>query len=226
MKLNYLCDTYQEFLERLVYQVSRGYYFFHVNYLPEGKFNKFTEIDKKLIGKYDAEKSKHQRYRQKQKQEANYYYLRWYNVFVILKTEGKVSLNETDKFTDIRGKGKGIIFKVSDITELKVGFSDIIKKGGESIVTVRLTSEYYRGLKDVLIGTIKNKVKSKIIYEFGKLNGFPAWHGIVQQKLLLADFVVEQSRKNNVPMERKELRIIMSRRFKKPTKVIKENEES
>ena len=86
MKLKYLCKDLKGFMQLVTYLVSRGYYYHCVIILPEKKRDKFESIDKKLIDKYAADKSKYQRSRQKIKKQANFYYLRLENLAILLHT--------------------------------------------------------------------------------------------------------------------------------------------
>ncbi|OOB74944.1 hypothetical protein AXF41_14110 [Clostridium haemolyticum] len=67
MKIQYLCGSWQGLIQQVVYLVSRGYYYHHIEYLPQKKSARFPKIDQKLIEKYKADKSKYQRARQKNK---------------------------------------------------------------------------------------------------------------------------------------------------------------
>jgi hypothetical protein len=68
IKINYQCRSWQGFVQQLVYLVSRGGYFYYclVQY-PLEKKEKWEKIDTKLIGKYQCDKSKYQRARNKNK---------------------------------------------------------------------------------------------------------------------------------------------------------------
>jgi len=98
MKLNYLCSSWKSLLEMVNDLAGHGYIYVHVLYLNPKKQDKYLDIDLKLIKKYNAFynklKFKDKYYRRKQKGLANFRYLRWENVVVILHTKGKIILDD------------------------------------------------------------------------------------------------------------------------------------
>ena len=198
---NYLCKSWQGLIQMSVYLVSRGYYWYCLTEYPEKKRDSWAKIDQKLIEKYDADKSKFQRARQKQKYGmANFYFLRWESVSVIFHSKGKFSEKVTynDTFYDIRKKPLKIT--ISDNIEM------VIYEENET-TSVRLSRESYRGFKACLIDVCKLKEQKEIIKEFNKINGLPAWRGIIEQKQLLASFTVREARKHQVWLRKEALRI-------------------
>ena len=166
------------------------------------------ETDRKLTHKYETAKSKFQRSRLKQKGIANFYFLRWYDQAVIFQTAGEVSdaILCDDQFYDVTEKALEV--KVSDDIRFRI-------TRGKS-VTVRLTKDSYRGFKAVLWDVCRSKDRSAIIREFDKLNGIPSWKGIIEQKRMLAAYVVKQARQQHVQLKREELRISTKRKIYKP----------
>lgn len=217
MKIQYLCGSWQGLIQQVVYLVSRGYYYHHIEYLPQKKSARFPKIDQKLIEKYKADKSKYQRARQKNKKIANFYYLRWDNIAIIMHTLGAVEpdIFYDDKFIDIRhNKGK-INLKISDYISLDILLGEL-KQGGIRHTTVKLDKQTYAGFKNVLRDISKTHNKAIIKREFNKLNGLPAWSGIIEQKRKLAKFLIKEARHNQVDLAEKELRI---NTFRQPVKV-------
>ena len=211
--MNYLCNNWQGFLEMCVYLIGRGYKSYcHITY-PQKKIDKWLEIDKKLIHKYDAEKSKFQRSRQKKKGIANFYFLRWYDQVVIFRTQGIVSdaIQYDDQFHNITEKA--LELRISEDIQIRVPFT--------KPVTARLTKDSYRGFKAVLWDACTLKNKSAIIAEFDKVNGLPAWRGIIEQKRKLASFTVKQARRHNVKLKKSDLRILTKRKKYSPYSVKK-----
>jgi len=202
----YLCDSWQGLLQQLVYLVGRGYIYWHVTYFPMNKQKKWEQIDEKLIKKYGTDKSKWQRSRLKVKGMANFMYLRWKQIAVILHTNGDLpedfSLN--DPFSDIRYRH--LTLKISELTSFDIQY---IQKSGyqDYTVTVRFSKEMYRGLKDELYEVSKIKDPNLMKKTFEKINGFPAWAGIVSQRRFLAKYLVKQARKNDVKLNESELKI-------------------
>lgn len=91
MAYKYLCNNWQALLEQIVNLCGNGYYYYHISYLPVRKKEKRKEIDKKIIEKYNLEKdTKDKRYQRKKKGLANFAFLRWEHILVILHTEGKI----------------------------------------------------------------------------------------------------------------------------------------
>jgi hypothetical protein len=209
MGTRYLCATWQGLLQELVYLVGVGYHYYHVTYLPERKKQKWYDIDHKLITKYKADKNKFERARQKRKGIANFFYVRWENVAVILHTEGELEdgVIIDDQFHDICQRPLRI--RVSDLVSF-----DIVKFGDR--YTVKLSKDTYKGLKAELVEVVKTKNRYKIIHAYDRVNGFPAWAGIINQKRLLAEFVCRQADKHGVRLFVKDLRIVDRR---KPVKV-------
>jgi len=206
--MNYLCENWQGFLQMCVYLIGRGYrHYCHVVY-PLRKEYKWEETDRKLIHKYETAKSKFQRSRLKQKGIANFYFLRWYDQAVIFHTAGEVSgaIIYDDHFYNVTEKALEV--KVSDDIRF------IITR--EKSVTVRLTKDSYRGFKAVLWDVCRSKDRSAIIREFDKLNGIPSWKGIIEQKRMLAAYVVKQARQHHVQLKREELRFSTKRKIYKP----------
>lgn len=94
MKLNYLCRNWQSLVENMVDLVGHGYYYVCVIPLPRRKEQKFFEIDYKIMRSYHAFynklQSKDKYYRRKKKGLANFRYLRWDNIAVVLHTPGMI----------------------------------------------------------------------------------------------------------------------------------------
>lgn len=178
------------------------------------------KIDRKLIEKYDCDKSKYERARLKKKKIANFYYLRFHNVFLILHTEGDIRDNIVydDKFKDIRDKKSQISIKISDLTTIDI-FMGAFKKGGTRKVTVKLNKSTYRGIKDSLYIAARTKNINLMKREFDKLNGYPAWSGIIEQKVKLAKYLEKQARSHRVDLKKEDLRINC---YRKPVTVFKE----
>jgi len=189
MKVNYLCKSWQFLLQQLVYQISKGYCYYYVGTIPMGKASKCKQIDEKIISKYNIDLSKFQRYRRKEKELANFYYLRWKNVFVILHTAGSFEkeLILDDEFKDIRDKKKKLDrlqIRISD----NVGFEITLKhKTGQidRAVTISFDRASMQNFDTELKELVQYKKINEIPKFFTRLNGIPAWSGITQQKAVL-----------------------------------------
>lgn len=217
MKIQYLCESWQGFIQQIVFLVSRGYYFHCVTIFPEAKREKWEQIDAKLFGKYQAEKSKWQRSRAKIKGIANFYYLRWEHLAIIMHTAGEIipDIVYDDDFKDIRNKKGRIHLQISDLVGLEVYMGDF-KEGGVQKPTVKLDKVTYTGFKDSIEDVINTKNIGLIIKEFDKINGIPAWSGIIKQKRNLANFLVRKVHQHQLPLNNEQLRI---NTYRKPVKV-------
>jgi hypothetical protein len=188
--------------------IARGYrHYCHVVY-PLRKEYKWEKIDRKLIKKYGITESKDRRSRLKKKGIANFYFLRWYDQAVIFHTAGEISdaIIYDDHFYNVTEKALEV--KVSDDIRFRIT--------REKSVTVRLTKDSYRGLKAVLWDVCTTKDRRAIIREFDKFNGIPSWKGIIEQKRMLAAYVVKQARQHQVHLKRTDLRISTKRKIYKP----------
>lgn len=204
VKHEYLCSSWQGLLQQLAWLLSRGYWYHHVTYLPERKRDRWESIDKKLIAKYGTDLSKWQRARRRKKGLANFAYLRWENVAVLMHTAGDIpsDIVYDDHFRDFRAKGKKNRLKIQ-ISPL-VGFEFYLDDKG---ITVKLDKATFRGIKDSLEEVISTKDVEKIRKEFNKINGFPAYRGIVCQKVQLAKYVVKKAGHHQVKLSASDLRI-------------------
>src|SRR5690625_4941401 len=175
----YLCSSWKGFLQQIVSQLAFGYEYYHITIYPEKKKDKWLQIDKKLIHKYQTKKSKFQRSRIKAKGFVNFYFLRWENIAVILHSDGNISKDITydDKFKNL-GKNP-MLLKISERITFKIQISNIRNKK----IDVFLEKESYQNIKEQIYEiAIKTKRKENIINEFKKLNGLPSYRGINQQQ--------------------------------------------
>ena len=209
-KQEYICASWQGLLQQLAWLLSRGYWYHHVTYLPERKRDRWERIDQKLIKKYGCDKTKWQRARLKKKGVANFYYLRWENVAVLMHTSGDIpsDIVYDDHFRNIMAKGKKNRLKVQ-ISPL-VGFEFYQDPKG---ITVKLDKQTYAGIKDHLETVVATKNVAKIVHEYNKLNGFPAFRGIVRQKIELAKFILNRAGHHQIRLSPQDLRIITYKPF-------------
>ncbi|MBM7693529.1 hypothetical protein JOC77_002969 [Peribacillus deserti] len=197
---DYLVTSWQALLQMIVNLCGKGYYHYHLTELPVSKQSKWGEIDKKIIKKYKTNKSKWQRHRIKAKGVANFYYLRWQNIMVILHTQGSVSdeIVYDDRFSDIRQSP--IYLKISEMSAFRIQLTR------EHKVRVYLTKDTYRGLKDILYNASKTGNIYRMAQTFNIINGFPAYSGIIEQKKRLANYLISQAKRNNVHLSWRNLR--------------------
>lgn len=212
---------WQGFVQQIVHFVSHGYFYYHVVTLPETKRHKWNSIDQKLVEKYNINRSRFARSRAKAKGKANFVYFRYEGIGVILHTPGTMEQTPDDKFYDIRQAA--LTVKVSDLIWLEV--YTFLQPGKEPNKTsrkarrlgasVRLSAKTVEGFRCLFTDIVKARNKVRILYEWNKINGIPAWAKIVYQKQALARFVVAQAKRNQVDISIKELRIVTKRKIVK-----------
>jgi uncharacterized protein YktA (UPF0223 family) len=206
-KQPYLVANWQALMQQLVFLAGQGYTYYYVAYLPKEKEHKFPAIDTKLIAKYQTNVSKYQRYRLKQKNRANFMYLRWEHIVVILHTNGDIPIIEgIDAFKNIRDSS--IVIQLSKYLSLSV-----VLDNGKS--TVKLHKESYRTFKMMIEGYAKQQQKRKIIETIQKLNGIPAYRGVVEQKVLLVEYALKQLEFHGTSANKNEFRILKRRKLYK-----------
>lgn len=179
--------------------MSRGYFWYCITVLPRKKRDRWHLSDRKLIQKYGSELNKFQRARRKSKGLMNFYYLRWSSLAIIMHTTGDLdpSVQMDDEFKDARKMPLSI--QVSDLVKLNV-----YQHGGRW--TVRLAHDTFRGHKAELAEVAKTKNVFRMVETFNRLNGYPAWAGIVNQKHGLARYLCQQARKHQVSLSTRQLR--------------------
>lgn len=202
--MNAICQNWQGLIQMLVYLFSRGYYFYCPIILQAHKQEKWTTTDAKLIDKYNISRSKFQRCRRKQKGLASFYYLRWQAVGCILHTQGDIQdVPYDDTFFDIRQKP--LTIPLTETTQLII--YTCATKDGKVHISVRMTPAMIKGLKAVLSEVAKSKNIKQMKYEFNKMNGLPAYTGIIEQKQNLAKHLIKQAQKHQVSLKASNLRI-------------------
>lgn len=160
-----------------------------------------------MIAKYGIDKSKFQRARLKKKGVANFIFLRWERCAWILRSTGMVTDDIVcdDRFFPVMDRP--IEVKVSDDVQLKVGRFGVDKR-----VSVRMCKDTYQGFKALLWDVAKVKSRERCVREFDKINGLPAWKGIIEQKVMLAAYLVKQARRHQVKLAVGDLRVNTKRK--------------
>jgi len=207
MGYTYEVDSWQGLLQQLVSYVSRGYTKYCVVTYPERKRERFTAIDSKIIGKYRADNSKDQRFRWKKKGYANFVFMRWDCQAFVLQSPGVVrdDIVYDDLFHDL--KKKPIEVRVSQNMSLLVG-----RYGRNGGVSVKISRDTYRDIRAGLMEAASSGDKNRCVREFNKLNGLPAWHGILEQKARLADYLVKKARGHQMKLSKRDLRMYTRRK--------------
>lgn len=225
LSINYLCNRWQGLLETIVNFVSQGYVYYHISYLPVTKLNIAHNVDQKMLKKYNLiGDTKDKRYHRKKQGLANFRYLRWEHIIVVLHTEGIIipkgeEDNYSTTFKAFQAKKYSVVcddnFRNIHLSPMALAISDEVsfevryfaKKDVGEKVTVRLSKQLFRNKKAELAEYAEKKAKNSIIYVFKALNNFPAWRGIIIQKRELYRFVMAQARKHSFAFSKNELTV-------------------
>lgn len=206
MKVDYLCLSWQFFIQQVVHLVGVGYYKYHIGYIPMDKGHKALKIDSKIINKYNIDLSKDQRYRRKKKKLANFYYLRWQHQFIILMSDGALDVQLDDEFFDIRNKQKEINrLKVNVTEKLRFNISLNIKENNKYGVTVNFDNYTYKNFKAEIEDYIQHRQVKQLEHFFKKMRGLPAWQGVIRQEYKLLEEVYKYAKKYNLNTKNKNL---------------------
>nr|WP_181726079.1 hypothetical protein [Planococcus sp. (in: firmicutes)]QJS06174.1 hypothetical protein [Planococcus sp. (in: firmicutes)] len=197
-KYLYIATSWQGFIQQIVLLTGSGYrHYCFVNY-PEHKQDKFTKIDKKLIRRYETDMQKNQLWRNKKEGNANFKFLRYENMAIILmatnnfqgrKTQTKEGVEIDDDFLSI--DKKPLILEFGKETSLKV-------HSVNGKMTMSMSSLMYKNKKAELLEVAAKKSVKLALYEFGKLNGIPTYSGNFNQRKELLDILVDELKRHNV----------------------------
>lgn len=190
---NYKCKSWQGFIQQAITLISKGYhYYFIVSPKKSLDEDSWQRIDARIITKFDLERSnKDNRYYNKKRGLANYHYLRYGNISIVLRTEGSISDNVKDeKFLDIYAEA--LVITLSLETSFKIS-----KKVNEKRVTLYLENDTYRSIKAELFTLLEKNRVNDLKNTFALINDFPAYAGINKQKRQLIAELIDKSKKCN-----------------------------
>jgi len=207
MGYTYEVDSWQGILQQLVNYTSLGYTRYCEVEYPERKRGQFSTIDRKIIAKYQADKSKDQRSRLKKKGYANFVFMRWAKYAWILQSPGVV--REDILYDDIFHSLTGSPIEVRGGPETLLVVGLFGRKVG---VSVKMSKDTYRNVRAGLMEVACSGNRNQCVREFNKLNGLPAWHGIVEQKVRLAQYLVKQAGSHQMKISKRDLRIYTRRK--------------
>lgn len=191
MGQQYLVASWQGLLQYISKNMfGKGYYYWHLTELPVHKQNKWKEIDRKLIKKYDGTIDKFKRHRRKAKGKANFRYIRYQQYAFIFHTLGSLPDTYDDRFYDVREEP--FILKISDSISFQIQIA------GDGKANVSFTSETYQGFKSMFHNVAKTQNPILLQETVSHLNGIPSMRGVLRQKKNLIDFVLKQVSKYNV----------------------------
>lgn len=205
-EVKYLIGKWQAFIQQIVYLVGRGYKEYCLVLYPTGKEHKYKNIDEKLISKYQCDLNKNQRYYRKQKGYANYIFLRYKGIAIILKTGGKIhsKINEDDVFLEVSKQPIPIEISENMTLEIRVAQERIVasnekakedeknRKGNKKKrkkrtivkehISVYLAQKIYDDVLFTCLELLDAKRFKQMCTTFNNLNGLPAWSGIIDQR--------------------------------------------
>ncbi len=183
-------DDWIKFVNEILNHAGHGYVEYFSFVIPDKKMSKVETIDRKFSFKYpETGYSKDQRYRQKKKKQANFKYLRWQKIGVIMRTEGEVKDRpDADKF--FRLDAEPLTLSVGTMIEIKIAKA----KAGRNY-TAFLSKKSYREIKAVLRDNIRHH-RSAVAEEYwDRLRGLPAFSGILEQISELRKWVRTECKK-------------------------------
>jgi len=202
-KMKHVAESWQGLIQGLVTWVSHGYYFVCKTHYPDRKDQK--TIDEKLIRKYRADLEKTKRWRvRKETGAAMFALIRLRGTAYLLHTEGTLPSVYDDRFIDLRIEP--LTVRVSE----SIVFEILVKHGKTEVC---LSGRTYEWMKAGLADAVQTRSKTRIIAQFERLNGLPAYHGIVAQKVAIATWLLQEAHGRRVWIGRKDLRVGTRRRI-------------
>lgn len=202
--------TWQGFLQQIVDYVNKGYWYHCLTNYPEKKREKWRDIDRKLVYKYNGNYDKWTNYFRKRNGIANFAILRWQNKCVMLHTLGEIDVEDKenmDVFFDIRQKP--LILPISDSITFKILLTHKTE--------VYFDRDCYRNLKAKYAEYAMKRMKNVLIESFNKLNSIPSYKGIVEQKRSLLRFIIKEARRYQMKISWKDFKF---NTFRKVYKVL------
>lgn len=203
-KGKYLCQKWQGFIQQIINNVTKGYYFYHYHVLPEKRHGKLPEIDQKIISRFNAAKSKDKRYHHKKSGLANYFYLRYDGKIIIMRSSGVEPCEELQRheFFDIRKVPLEIRPVTGGELVLKIG-----RKANKGF-TVYIERQCYKDIKYSIAQILDRKQKEFVKARFDRLNNLPAYAGIIKQKEALLRFILKQAKRHGLKLKRRDFRFV------------------
>jgi len=173
MGYTYEVQNWQGLLQQLVNYTSLGYTKYCEVEYPERKRERFSAIDRKIITKYHADKSKDQRSRLKKKGFANFVFMRWDRCAWILQSPGVVreEIVYDDIFHSFTARPMDV--RVGPETRLIVGLFG--RNGG---VSVKISKETYRDVRAGLMEATYShqmKLSKQDLRIYTRRKVYPVW---------------------------------------------------
>lgn len=209
----YLCVSWQGFIQYIVTMVGKGYYFYL--WIKPRESMVITEerqlkIDGRLMEKFQiVGMSKHNRYYNRKRGMANFLYLRYNSLAMILKSPGEDGgLSASEEFMDIRETPTEV--EISTNIQFKINLS----RTGKSW-TAYFTKECYRSIKAEMLECLEHRQIRDLEYKFKALNNLPAYTGINEQKMQLRKVILQHAKKNRVVLNKDNFWICFKRKIYK-----------
>lgn len=199
--MQYLCLSFQGFVQQIVYLLSKGFYYFIIVQLPLKKSDKWSQIDRKLIKKYQCELSKDQRYRRRLKHIATFRYLRWHHVAIIMHTNGSIAddITDGDCFKDFRAKGIKLLLPISYSTVFQVF------RNFDGTFSAKLEKKCFAGVKAATELSIRAKRPEKALDLFRMIDNYPAWAGVISPKKELRKLIIQKCKQHKLHIDHNKL---------------------
>lgn len=177
-------DDWKEFTKLVLNHAGHGYVEYCSFVIPTKKMSKVESIDRKILCKYpEIAFSKDQRYRRKKARQANFIYLRWQNIGIMLRTEGEVATRQDpEKFE--RLDLVPLTFAVGSMLEIKVGKA----KAGRNY-TAFLSKKCFRTIKGILRENVRHRRLAVAENYWQRLSKLPAFSGILGQTRELTKWI-------------------------------------
>ncbi len=211
MRKIYLCVSWQGLIQQIISLVTKGYDEYQL-LNPKGNVTeeRLRRIDKRIIKVFNLKgQTRNTRYTNKKRGIANFIYLRWDKIAIILKTKGEVPESlKNEKFSDT---AKGIIIEVSDIISIKIGYA----KGEAGRYTCRIEKHSYNEILGDLLILLEHKKINELQYMFSILNNLPAYKGVIEQKFEIRKTILKNAKKHNIKLDMKSFFVLTRRKMYK-----------
>jgi len=180
-------DSWKEFAKLLLNHAAHGYVEYASFVIPDKKMSKAEAIDRKILCKYpEIGYSKDQRYRRKKAGQANFIYLRWQKIGIMLRTEGDVAARQDPEQFE-RLDSAPLTFAVGSMLEIKVGKA----KAGRNY-TAFLSKQCFRTIKGILRENVRHRRLAVAENYWERLCGLPAFGGILEQTRELTKWIKKE----------------------------------
>lgn len=174
-------NNLKEYCKDIIRYVGSGYNAFKIVRIDENKAHRTNEILLKVSEHYKTNLSRGMRHKGRLKNIANYGAIYFKNTIIILRTAGE----HTDKENEFIPIGK----KMEIILSEWVGL--ILHKDEREIWTFRLSAETFSRFRGDYFLAYKNKDGRKFHTLEKMWAGFPFYHGIGKQRIVLFEYFRE-----------------------------------